>query len=141
MTDTDASYNAADRNLPIPTHEREVYEAAGYGQQVELRENPALLIVDATFNFTGDRPAPILESIKTFSNSCGEVAWERIDAIAGLQKLFRQNTRPVLMTWAPRKSLQTLGGWARTNRKAAEVTGDDPGERFPDVIAQRNKIS
>lgn len=119
----------------IPPDQRQIYDAAGYGQRIELGDDPALLIVDATINFTGDRPEPILESIKRFGNSCGAAAWESLNAIAGLKRSFRSASKPILMTRAPRKTAYTLGGWARSHARAMDVTGDDPGERFPDLIA------
>lgn len=119
----------------IPAEDQRVYEAAGYGQQIELESDPALIVVDVTVNFTGDRSEPILESIKRFKDSCGEAAWESLDAIRKLQLAFRSLNRPVVMTRAPSKSLHNLGGWSRTSSRATEVLGEDPGERFLDIIA------
>lgn len=137
MEDLERSHKNDVRGLEIiPVHEREVYSAAGYGQQVEFGSNPGLLVVDSTYNFTGDRPEPILESVKRFGNSCGEVAWRSLEVIAELQSLFRTNRLPVVMTRGPRKTPYLLGGWARTHGRSMDAAaGDDPGERFPDVIA------
>jgi maleamate amidohydrolase len=54
--------------------DRAVIEAAGFGRRAGLGDRPALLVVDMTYNFCGDRPAPVLESIKRWRASCGEVA-------------------------------------------------------------------
>ena len=48
----------------IPDDEREVYRRAGYGKPRGYGRRPALLVVDMEYNFTGDRPEPILDSIK-----------------------------------------------------------------------------
>ena len=35
-----------------------------------------LMIVDVSTNFCGEKPEPLLESIKTWRNSCGLAAWD-----------------------------------------------------------------
>src|SRR5438874_5203239 len=59
----------------ISERDRRVYDKAGYGQHGGFAERPALLVVDVTYDFTGDRDEPILDSIDKFRNSCGEAAW------------------------------------------------------------------
>ena len=59
----------------ISERDRQVYDKAGYGQHGGFGERPALLVVDVTYDFTGDRDEPILDSIDKFRNSCGEAAW------------------------------------------------------------------
>ena len=58
----------------------QVYEAAGLSMKGDLGERPAILVVDMVYNFVGDKPEPILESIDRFHHSCGERGWERIYA-------------------------------------------------------------
>jgi hypothetical protein len=43
---------------------REVLQASGYGARMGFGKRPALMIVDVSYNFVGEEPAPILESIK-----------------------------------------------------------------------------
>ena len=47
-------------------------------------ERPALMIVDVSYNFVGEAPAPILESIKRWRNSCGEEGWAAVKVIRRL---------------------------------------------------------
>src|SRR5689334_11262086 len=63
--------------------DREVY--AQFRGAKELGKRPALVVVDVNYAFTGLQSEPILESIKTFRTSCGEVAWE---VVPRLQKLI-----------------------------------------------------
>ena len=49
---------------------------AGYGSR------PAIMVIDINYNFCGDSREPILESIKRWHFSCGERAWDGIEAIA-----------------------------------------------------------
>jgi hypothetical protein len=41
---------------------------------VGSKRGPAILVIDVNSNFCGDKPEPILESIKRWCNSCGEDA-------------------------------------------------------------------
>lgn len=65
--------------------DRAAMAASGYANPVGFGKRPALMIVDVSYNFCGDRPEPLLESIKTWRNSCGTAAW---DAIAVIRKLI-----------------------------------------------------
>ena len=49
--------------------DRAVYRGAGYAAPGGAGQRPALLVVDVTYDFVGEKPEPILESIKTFPNS------------------------------------------------------------------------
>ncbi|MFN8525888.1 MAG: isochorismatase family protein [Chloroflexota bacterium] len=82
----------------IPPDDREVYRRAGYGKPRGLGQRPALLVVDMEYNFTGDRPEPILESIAKYPNSSGYAAWEAVPHIARLIGLARGRGVPVAFT-------------------------------------------
>src|ERR1043165_9903220 len=58
--------------------DKAVFAASGYGALQGFGKRPALLIIDVNYFFCGDRPEPIMESIKRWRNSCGEVAWPAI---------------------------------------------------------------
>jgi maleamate amidohydrolase len=79
----------------IGEEELEVYRRAGYQQRFGLGERPALLIIDVEYNFTGDVPEPILDSIAKYSNSCGEMAWAAIPRIAELLAQAREIGIPI----------------------------------------------
>jgi nicotinamidase-related amidase len=118
--------------------DRQVFEAAGYGQRGGLSERPALLVVDVTYDFCGDRPEPILESIKRFRNSCGEVAWQALPRIRELLEAARGARLPVIYTHAgPRPDAVRFGGWARKNARALQPTDVSKaiGNDFPSQIA------
>ena len=71
------------RDCLTPT-EREISDAAGYGKRIGFGSRPAILLVDATYSFCGREPKPILESIAAQRRSCGEFAWETVEASAAL---------------------------------------------------------
>jgi maleamate amidohydrolase len=119
----------------LPAHEREIYAAAGYGRSARIGARPALLVVDATLNFTGDRREPILDSIARYPHSCGERAWDSVAAIAQLLGAAREGDAPVIYTHGPvRKTGWSLGGWARTSASATLPEDDAHGESFPAEI-------
>lgn len=122
----------------LPPDERDVYAAAGYGGDAEPGRRPALVVVDATLNFTGDRREPIRESLRRYPNSCGEQGWDSVEAIARLLGAAHGAGLPVVFTHGPvRKTGWSLGGWARTSG-AAELPEDDAhGESFAAPIQPR----
>lgn len=86
----------------LTPEDRGVIGASGYAARGGFGQRPALMIVDVSYNFCGDRPEPILESIKRWRNSCGEAAWESIGVIGrliegchakGLPVFYSTNTR------------------------------------------------
>jgi nicotinamidase-related amidase len=71
----------------ITERDRQVYEQIGRGGRIGFGERPALVIIDANYNWVGDRREPILESIKRYPASCGEEAWDAVHQIASLLSL------------------------------------------------------
>jgi len=82
----------------VGTDELEVYRRAGYGRLRREGRRPAVLVVDMEYNFTGDRPEPILASIAKFRNSCGAEAWRSIPRIARLLRVARARRVPIVYT-------------------------------------------
>ena len=46
----------------------------------DMVQRPAIMVIDMNYNFCGDRREPIFESIKRWHFSCGERAWDGIEA-------------------------------------------------------------
>lgn len=82
----------------ISERDRRVYATAGYGQPQGLGGRPALLVIDMTYAFTGDRREPVLEAARRWPNSCGEAAFDAIDQIARLLDAARSVKLPVVYT-------------------------------------------
>ena len=68
----------------LTERDKVVFAAAGYGVRAGFGKRPALLVIDVSYAFCGDKPEPILESIKRWRNSCGEEAWAGIAQIKRL---------------------------------------------------------
>ena len=64
----------------ISQQEQKAYAAAGFGRPSGIGQRPALLIIDVQWRTVGTERRPFDEAIKEFATSCGEVAWDALDA-------------------------------------------------------------
>lgn len=102
-----------------------IYSDAGFGTPGGFGRRPAVLIVDVTYSFCGHRPEPIEVSIKSWSHSCGAVAWEAISEVQRLLVAARGQRIPVFFTTGIdyRKDGFDAGGWKRKNHRVTEDGG------------------
>ena len=82
----------------LTERDKAVFAAAGYGVNQGFGKRPAILVIDVNYDFCGDKPEPILESIKRWGNSCGAEAWDGVRAIKRLITAGRAKGLPVLYT-------------------------------------------
>jgi nicotinamidase-related amidase len=82
----------------FPEKERQIYEAAGFGEPQEFGRSPALLIIDVVGSFAGPANTDIFDSIKQYRTSCGDAGVEAIERIAGLLEAAREHGVPVVYT-------------------------------------------
>lgn len=132
----------------LTDRDKAVIELSGYGQTGQPGERPALLIIDVTYAFCGDKPEPILDSIRRFRNSSGEAAWDAVDVIAGLAETARSSSVPVIYTrGTPPSTSQGPGQWANKNTRTLEDTAAlheivPPIAPLPqDIVLQKTKPS
>ncbi|HEY6721479.1 MAG TPA: hypothetical protein VI363_07580, partial [Burkholderiales bacterium] len=116
----------------LTERDKQVFAVAGYGVRQGFGKRPALLIVDVNYDFCGDRPEPILESIKRWRNSCGAEAWDGVKAIKRLLAAARARDLPVIYTTSERRADNwDAGAWAwknKRNRERASTRGSNlPG--------------
>jgi maleamate amidohydrolase len=108
-------------NKFLTERDRAVFAASGYGAQQGFGKRPALLVIDVNYNFCGDRPLPILESIKRWRTSCGEDSWPAIEVIRRLINSAHGKGVPVIYTTGTaRADLWNRGSWLWTNRRSNE---------------------
>lgn len=123
----------------IPSSDASIYEAAGYGARAAWGSRPALLVVDVNYNFVGEKPEAILDSIRMFRNSCGQAGWDAVQAIRQLLAAGRAAALPVFYTTQPVEVSATLtGGWARKNSRVfddADLERESFGVRIVEEIA------
>ena len=56
----------------LTKRDKAVFAAGGFGARAGFGKRPALLVVDVNWAFCGERPEPILASIKRWRTSCGQ---------------------------------------------------------------------
>ena len=82
----------------LTDEDKAVFATSGYGVQGSFGKRPAALVIDVSYNFCGERPEPILESVKRWPNSCGERAWAGVAAIRKLLDAARTKGLPIIYT-------------------------------------------
>src|SRR5262249_49792391 len=129
----------------LTPEDRAVFEASGYGVNIGFGRRPALLIVDMSYGFTGDKPEPLLQSIKTWHNSCGEAAWRTVPVIRALGGAFRSRRLPVIYTTASFREDNWDAGsalWKNARTAAASRTRPnlDPNQIVDEIAPQPQDI-
>jgi nicotinamidase-related amidase len=105
----------------LTERDKQVFEKSGFGAEAGFGEKPALLVIDVSYNFCGDKREPILESIKNFHNSCGEDAWDALPHIRKLIDKCHEKGIPVIYTTGTvREDGWDAGGWAWKNSRTDE---------------------
>jgi nicotinamidase-related amidase len=120
----------------ITEQDRIVYEHAGWHKPAGYGKRPALLIVDVIYNFVGDEPKPILESIKDWRYSCGEVGWDGVHALEKLIAKARTKNVPLFYTTCERRADKAdNGAWNRKNYRVDDAI-DIVGHKGNEIVAE-----
>jgi len=141
----------------LTERDKKVFGHGGFGARAGFGKRPALLVIDVSYNFCGDRREPILESIKRFHNSCGEDAWDALPHIRKLIDRSHDKGVPVIYTTGTvREDGWDSGGWAWKNSRTEEdvtapnVTGfsrdgndimDEIAPSPQDIVIRKHKPS
>ncbi|MBO9520652.1 MAG: isochorismatase family protein [Nocardioidaceae bacterium] len=117
--------------------DRAVLAASGYGQSRKLRSPAAVLVIDLTFDFLGDRPEPILESVTRFPNSCGAEGWAAAERLAPVLAAARASDVPVLYTTRSTEHpvLEELTWGGKQTNAGRAAMGESAATGFPPAIA------
>lgn len=118
-----------------------VFQSAGFGAHQGFGQKPALLVVDITYSMTGDRPEPILESIKRWKASCGEISWPAIAKTKTLIAAFRAKNLPIIYTaGGARTDRWDSGSWrwknSRPSTNPAAAAGQPASVDGNDIVAE-----
>ena len=119
-----------------------VIKGYGHGNCEGLGQRPAVLVVDATYTFVGDRAEPTVEAIKKRRHACGQAAWNAVGVLQRLLPVARAKGLPVFYTRADdRPNLQAFG--APALKKATQPQPTSPhnlrdGNDIVDEIAPRD---
>jgi nicotinamidase-related amidase len=123
----------------LTERDKAVFAAAGYGACGGFGKRPALLVIDVNYAFCGDKPEPIVESIKKWRTSCGEDAWEALPYLRKLIDKSHEKGLPVLYTTGIRREDNWDGGsWLWKNNRGTErpkvaVTNIDGNEIMAEI--------
>ena len=110
-------------NKFLTERDKAVFATSGYGARQGFGKRPALLIVDVNWAFCGEKPEPILESIKKWRNSCGEDAWTALPYIRSLIDKCHAKGIPVIYTTGVRRDDNwDAGSWSWKNNRSVEDT-------------------
>ena len=106
----------------LTERDKQVFALSGYGKRAGFGQRPAVLIIDVNYNFVGDKPEPILESVKRFRNSCGAEGWEGVHRIRELLAETRKKRLPTFYTTGhdDRTNSVAFGGWQAKNSRSTE---------------------
>lgn len=122
----------------LSERDRRVLAASGHGRAGGLVSPCALLVIDMTYDFIGDRPEDILESVKRFPQSCGAAGWEAAGRLAGALDAARAHGVPIIYTVrsVTHRRLEELS-FGRKRRPPSGITPSErPGRaQLPTVIA------
>jgi maleamate amidohydrolase len=120
----------------LTERDKQVFAASGYGAPGGFGERPALLVVDVNYGFVGDKPEPILESIKRWMNSCGEDGWKAVAVIKKLITAARRKGVPIIYTTGVRRDDGwDQGAWAFKNKRVtSDYMGLQPNRLKSNVI-------
>jgi maleamate amidohydrolase len=111
-------------NKFLTERDKAVFAAGGFGACAGFGKRPALLVIDVNWAFCGERPEPILESIKRWRTSCGEDAWVALPFIKELIDKAHEKRLPVIYTTGDgRPDKWDRGGWAWKSSRAGETGG------------------
>jgi len=118
----------------LTERDQQVFSASGFGAMAGFGKRPAFLVIDVSYGFCGQKPEPILESIKTWPNSCGEDAWVAIPIIDKVAKACRAKGVPVIYTTGVvRSDKWDIGSWAWKNSRTDEANKSQAELRRADL--------
>ena len=82
----------------LTEEDKAVFATSGYGARGGFGERPALLIINVSYNFCGDRPEPILKWINWLAEFLRRGAWDGVAAIRKLVTSARSKGLPIIFT-------------------------------------------
>ena len=117
----------------IPESDKEIYRRSGYsGAPATYGKKSALVIIDVTYDFVGDKPEPILKSQDRYPLSCGKKGWEAIYHMASLLSIARGKNLPIFYSVAE-KSIPVE--WAKRNCRGGDIKKTKNGNEIVKEIA------
>lgn len=82
----------------ISAEEEAIYRRAGFFRTVDLGKRPVLLVIDAQYNYAGDRDEPVADAAARYRFACGERAFASLPYLERLMEMAREKSMPVVYT-------------------------------------------
>ncbi len=119
----------------ITESDKEIYFKSGYrGTKVTYGKKAALVIIDVTYDFVGDKSEPILKSQDRYPLSCGDKGWEAVYQMAALLSIAREKKLPIVYSHAD-KSIPVE--WSKRNLRRDDIKKNKNGNEIVKEIAPR----
>lgn len=135
----------------LSKEELQVYNSAGYGKSEGPGKKPAVLVIDVTTAFIGDKPEPTVQSIKRFPSSCGESGWKAMLKIKELLEVARRKNVPVIYSANDSHDEYGMEMWARKQSRmlqsnnlrysTPEYIAKEISPRSGDLVVKKSKPS
>ena len=112
------------------------YQATAVARPPPADRRPALLVVDVTRAFCGQRGQSVQESVREWPTSCGPHAWDAMPHIQRLLRAARLTHRLIVYTTADPTAHAFYGGVVASQWPGAQPTVARPGAvDIPEEIA------
>ena len=115
---------------------------AGFGQPSELGQRPCLIVVDMQNRFLGEK-APLLESVKSYPASMGQLAWDLIPRQKAVLASARAAGLPIVFSYISKMPRKVAGKAmdlgveaARTGRGGGDLPETEDPEWGPQISAE-----
>lgn len=119
----------------ITESDKEIYFKSGYrGTKVTYGKKAALVIIDVTYDFVGDKSEPILKSQDRYPLSCGDIGWAAVHQMASLLSIAREKKLPIVYSLAE-KSIPVE--WSKRNLRRDDIKKNKNGNEIVKEIAPR----
>jgi maleamate amidohydrolase len=106
----------------LTENDKSTFAASGYGAFLGPGKRPALLIIDISYAFTGDKDEPLLDSISKWHNSCGPSAWKAMPYVQDLLAGAREKNIPVFYSTGYEKRDDGFGRGLWRNSRVNDST-------------------
>lgn len=112
----------------LTEQDKRIFPQSGYGYCLGPGEHPAILVVDISYAFTGEKDEPLEDSVTKWHNSCGPTAWEAMPYVQELLTAAREKNLPILYStgYDARPDGFGRGLW----RKGPAVEANTPPEGY-----------
>lgn len=127
----------------LTEQDKEVFKASGYGTFLGIGKRPALIVIDVTYAFSGEKNEPLLESIAKWHFSCGPYAWDAVPHIQTLLRVFREKNYPIFYSNMPDGRGDGFGkGLWRSSRieETDSIEGFDPQAILAEIAPEPRDV-